>query len=156
QGVEGVCRAGACCTGCWDGATCSPGTPAAALSAGEYFTCMLGADGRVACWGSNGQGELGDGTRGGSTGPSWRADPRTIDAPEDARFASIVTGVASAYAIDTEGRLWAWGWNEQGQLGVGDAAIGVNALSPVEVVHPLGNEWESVAAARAHLEARGS
>src|SRR5690606_16635074 len=49
-----------------------------------------------------------------------------------------------------------WGWNEQGQLGVGDAAIGVNALSPVEVVHPLGNEWESVAAARAHLEARGS
>jgi len=155
EGVAGVCRAGACCTGCWDGERCMRGTPAAELSAGEYFTCMRAVDGRVACWGSNGQGELGDGTRGGSSGPSWRADPRTIDAPEGTRFSAVTTGVASAYAIDTEGRLWAWGWNERGQLGLGTAAVGVNALSPVEVPHPLGNAWERVEAVRTHADTRG-
>lgn len=151
-GVSGICRAGACCTGCWDGETCTPGTPAAEITAGELFSCMRSVDGRVACWGANGQGELGDGTRGGSTGPTWRADARTIDVPGDVAFTTVVTGVATAYAIDTDGRLWAWGWNAHGQLGLG-AAVGVNALSPVTVAHPLGNAWERIAAVNNYVEA---
>jgi len=151
-GVSGVCRAGACCTGCWDGETCRPGTPAAEIAAGELFSCLRSVDGRVACWGSNGQGELGDGTRGGSTGPSWRADARAIDVPDGVAFSTVTAGVATAYAIDTDGRLWAWGWNESGQLGLG-AAVGVNALSPVIVAHPLGNAWERVAAVNNYVQA---
>ncbi|MDQ3036220.1 MAG: hypothetical protein M3Y87_27715, partial [Myxococcota bacterium] len=150
SGAAGVCRDGACCTGCWNGESCLPGTPAVELSAGETFTCMRTGDGRVACWGSNGQGELGDGTRGGTTSASWRADARTLDVPEGTIFSSVVAGVASGYAIDTEGGLWAWGWNRRGQLGLGDAAIDVNAFSPVRVPHPLGSAWDRVVAPHTH------
>ncbi len=147
-GVPGVCHGGACCTGCWNGEACLPGVPAAELTAGERFTCMRSDDGHIACWGSNGQGELGDGTRGG-----WRAAAHSLDLPESAGatvFASVTAGVASGYAIDTEGGLWAWGWNLRGQLGLGPSAVGVNAFSPVRVPHPLGSAWDRVMAPNTH------
>ena len=38
------------------------GGQARRIAVGFFHTCMLRSDGRVTCWGSNGQGQLGDGT----------------------------------------------------------------------------------------------
>jgi alpha-tubulin suppressor-like RCC1 family protein len=40
----------------------SGGVAFAKLTAGSYYTCGLTAAGVAYCWGSNGDGELGDGT----------------------------------------------------------------------------------------------
>ena len=37
------------------------------LSSGDNHSCQLEYDGTVRCWGSNGSGQLGDGTLGGNT-----------------------------------------------------------------------------------------
>ena len=42
---------------------------ATALALGEVHTCALLDDGRVACWGANGLGQLGNGTNNGSSTP---------------------------------------------------------------------------------------
>src|SRR5688572_22115957 len=41
------------------------------LALGAYHSCALVMSGRVACWGDNQQGELGDGSGRPSTAPVW-------------------------------------------------------------------------------------
>jgi hypothetical protein len=73
--------------------------------------CTLLAGGRVACWGCNSLGELGDGT----SVPRERAMPisGTVNATQ------IAVGSHAACALATDGRVWCWGDNSNGQLGNG-------------------------------------
>jgi Regulator of Chromosome Condensation (RCC1) repeat protein/regulator of chromosome condensation (RCC1) repeat-containing protein len=43
--------------------------PVVALVAGDFHTCALAADGRVACWGEGARGQLGDGRKADSAAP---------------------------------------------------------------------------------------
>ncbi len=82
---------------------------ASAVAAGTYSTCMLLTDGTVYCWGYNGYGQLGDGTR--------------IDRNAPAQVSGITTATAidvadnHACAILTGGTVKCWGDNTYGQLG---------------------------------------
>ncbi len=76
-------------------------------------TLAILADGSVWAWGDNDRGQLGVGTKVNSEVP-WR-----VDVPAGVNFVKVSTGGYASYAIDRSGRLWAWGDNTSGQLGVG-------------------------------------
>jgi alpha-tubulin suppressor-like RCC1 family protein len=71
-------------------------------------------DGTLWTWGSNGSGQLGDGTT------TDRTDPVQVGTDRD--WASVSGGDSHTVALKTNGTLWAWGWNDLGQLGEASSA----------------------------------
>ena len=71
-------------------------------------------NGSVWMWGNNTKGQLGNGTTVSSDVPV------RVDMPSGVTFLKVNSGGYSSYAIDSSGRLWAWGGNQNGQLGTGD------------------------------------
>jgi alpha-tubulin suppressor-like RCC1 family protein len=107
---------------------------AVALAAGGFHTCALRAGGKVACWGADGSGQLGDG---GSTGSSYvptavRHDHDTdaTTAPVELTGATAVTsGEFHSCALLGTGGVACWGHNGFGQLGNGtttDSTVAAN------------------------------
>jgi alpha-tubulin suppressor-like RCC1 family protein len=76
-------------------------------------TIAILANGSVWAWGNNKKGQLGDASRTSSDVPV------AVSVPAGVTFVKVDSGGYSCYAIDNSGRLWAWGGNENGQLGTG-------------------------------------
>lgn len=87
-------------------------------------TLVLLADGALWDWGSGTSGQLGDG------GVSSSSVPQAVLLPGGVRFRLVASGGSACYGIDTAGKLWAWGQNDLGQLGLRGAA---DRLRPVTV-----------------------
>jgi alpha-tubulin suppressor-like RCC1 family protein len=99
-------------TGRSDAASSCEAQPLRALSLGHtHFGCVIRCDGGVWCWGSNTNGQLGDGTTGSRATP---VAVRGLDGPATA----LATGYQHACAV-VRGALFCWGSNEWGQLGDG-------------------------------------
>ncbi|MGA9761596.1 MAG: hypothetical protein WBQ14_04155 [Gaiellaceae bacterium] len=98
------------------------------ISAGGSHTCALLADHTIECWGAGGSGELGNG--------SFRSSSTPIQVTNIAGTTSlsevtqIVAGGKHTCALLIDNTLECWGFNEQGQLGVGTT---VDSLTPVQV-----------------------
>jgi len=82
------------------------------IAAGNQHTCALMISGRVQCWGSNSNGQLGDGTYGHSNIPVtvWGLNGIVV---------AIAPGVHHTCALMISGRVQCWGNNSSGQLGNG-------------------------------------
>jgi alpha-tubulin suppressor-like RCC1 family protein len=80
------------------------------IQVGQFFSCGLYADGRVACWGANWESRNGTG--------AWRNVPTVV--PTSQRFARLRVQYNKACGITATGALWCWGYNGDGALGLGD------------------------------------
>ena len=88
-------------------------------------TLALLADNSLWAWGNGKYGQLGTRNTHNST------TPVRITLPDGAQAATVATGGFASYAIATDGKLWAWGRNDDGQLGTGSS--GPRQLTPVSV-----------------------
>lgn len=78
-------------------------------------TVAILEDGSVWAWGNNKRGQLGNGTTANSDLPV------RVRIPAGLTFVKVNSGGYTSFAIDSTGRLWAWGGNNNGQLGTGSA-----------------------------------
>lgn len=113
----------------------------AAVSAGAHHTCVLAASGGVQCWGDNTYGQLGDGTKSGSTvAVAVRDLPATVT--------SISAGTYHNCAV-APGLLKCWGENAHGQLGDGslqDRSTPVAVLGLASTVVAVAVGWHHTCA----------
>jgi alpha-tubulin suppressor-like RCC1 family protein len=87
----------------------------AAVAAGGSHSLALRTDGTLWAWGGNDRGQLGLGDSGFGT---ERTTPTQVGT--DADWATISAGSSHSLALRTDGTLWAWGTNLNGELGLGD------------------------------------
>jgi alpha-tubulin suppressor-like RCC1 family protein len=95
-----------------------PLTNIVAISAGSDFTLALSADGKVYGWGWNSSGETGRGTKGNP-----ELLPATVKLASDNSELSNVVAISASYsfalALTSDGKVYAWGDNGYGQMGLG-------------------------------------
>lgn len=110
-----------------------------AVGAGNEHSLYVKENGTVWASGSNENGQLGDGTTTNRTVPVQADFPSTVIAT------AVAGGHMHSLALDSDGKVWAWGDNSSGQLGDG---TNTNSFVPVEV-QGLTNVVK-IAAGRAH------
>lgn len=87
-------------------------TDSTAIDAGFFHTCALRSNGRVACWGANSVGQLGNGESGQD---ALSVAPVAVTGITDA--VKIAAGGRNTCALHSDGSISCWGNNESEQLG---------------------------------------
>ena len=115
-------------------------TGVTALGLGEFHSCALLAAGTVTCWGHNGFGQLGDGTKTDRSAPvavQGLPDP-TLSSPGPA--VALTAGYGHTCVLLKDGSARCWGANSFGQLGVATPVVGTTmspSATPQVVRHNL-------------------
>ncbi|MCP3168481.1 MopE-related protein [Myxococcus qinghaiensis] len=97
-----------------------------AIAANGSFSLALSLDGQVFAWGQNTSGQLGT----GSTSASVSSPVQVTRLPT---IRAIAAGVNHTLALDADGQLWAWGFNNAGQVGTGSTSPSM-VLTPTRVM----------------------
>ena len=102
----------------------NPALRFASVSAGDSLACAVMSDSRIACWGDNNFGELGDGT-----GVKENPVPTVVVGPGG--YTAVTAGGHHACGLNASGIAYCWGSDFFGQLGDGRR---VNSTTPIPVV----------------------
>jgi alpha-tubulin suppressor-like RCC1 family protein len=134
-----------------DGTTISRSSPVSVIggftdwcqvSAGRSHTAAVRQNGTLWAWGCGGLGRLGDNTIINKSSPI-----SVIGGFTD--WCQVSTGDSHTAAVRTNGTLWAWGYNNRGQLGDGTLT---SKRSPVSVIGGF-TDWCQVSAGSGHTAA---
>jgi alpha-tubulin suppressor-like RCC1 family protein len=82
--------------------------------AGGFFSVALRHDGSLYTWGANNYGQLGL----GGVDYAHKASPQRVGSAND--WVAAAAGMYHVLALKANGTLWAWGYNFDGQLGIGN------------------------------------
>jgi alpha-tubulin suppressor-like RCC1 family protein len=98
-----------------------------AIAAGQYHSLAVKSDGSVWAWGRNNHGQIGNGTT------TDQHTPLKVSA-HNVVFSAVAAGQFHSLAVKSGGTVWAWGYNNYGQLGNGNtteqhAAVQVSGLT---------------------------
>jgi alpha-tubulin suppressor-like RCC1 family protein len=121
SGTYGRLGTGTTTNRCSPGTTAGGGTNWCQISSGYRSTAALKTDGTLWTWGCNGSGQLGDNTTNNRSSPGTLIGGGTT-------WCQVSNGTAHMTAIKTDGTLWTWGCNGNGQLGDGTTT---NRCSPI-------------------------
>lgn len=133
------------------------GGDAIAIAAGANHSCMIHAGGRMACWGANNAGQLGNGNN------LPRGLPEAVGAKTSAgelTGTAIYAGGDHTCALVADGGVDCWGQNGAGELGDGTqtdrlAPVAVNGLAITAQRLALGVE-HTCAFSDSHVECWGA
>ena len=103
------------------------------------FSLAIGDDGNAYAWGYNNDGELGDGTTTNRSTPVIvrKPDHKTYkDLPEDFTYVQVSAGGQHSLALGSDGYVYAWGYNDAGQLGNDSSDSQSYSSVPVRVRDP--------------------
>ena len=116
------------------------------ISQGVFSNFALTSDGELYGWG---QGNL-VGT--GSPSTINYTTPQPVPVPAGSnRWVSVYSRTTVSVGLTDNGRLFAWGWNDSGQIGIGSSSNTGNFFTPQLVPVPNGSEkWVRVFAAANH------
>ena len=109
------------------------------VSCSRGYVSAIKTDGTLWCWGNNSYGQLGNNTTTKTSSPVQTIAFGT-------NWKQVACGYFHTAAIKTDGTLWGWGRNSNGQLG--DNTV-TNRSSPVQTV-AFGSNWKSVACGESH------
>ncbi len=113
-----------------------------AVAVGEYHSIALRNDGTIWTWGYNHDGQLGDATNTQQEVPVQESTHAT-------NWAAIAGGTEHTIALKSNGTIWGWGDNSNGQVGDGTT---VNRNTPTqESTHAT--DWAKIAAGTSHTVA---
>jgi len=111
-----------------------------AAAASATHSIGLGADGTVWAWGTNNEGELGNGSTVEARAP--------VQVPAPSGMVAIAAGRAHSLAVRSDGTVWAWGYARDGELGNGSGTtsdIPVQAQGLTGAVAVAAGDFHSLA-----------
>ena len=112
----------------------------ASVSAGGGHSAAIRSDATLWAWGDNALGQLGLNTATNATAPQ-----QVLLAGAANNWSAVSAGLGHTVAIRTDGTLWAWGSNSNGQVGNDTLA---DQRAPVQIGIATG--WTSVSAGTQH------
>lgn len=114
------------------------------VACGYYTAIAIKNDGTLWSWGDNNHGSIGDETTDDKSSPV-----QTICGGNN--WAKVASGCYwdHNFAIKTDGTLWGWGYNSNGELGCGDTD---NRSSPIQTIVG-GTDWLKVSSGGRHTAA---
>jgi len=125
------------------------------LSSGAYQTQALGNDGNIYGCGYNGNGQLGNGKyNGGQSGNYDTLNAMVVKPSGVTSWTAAIVGAYHSLGVGSDGNLYSWGWNGNGQLGTGNIN---QANLPQLVTKPSGvSVWSVVVGGAAHTVVIGN
>ncbi|KAL1116593.1 hypothetical protein AAG570_005065 [Ranatra chinensis] len=103
------------------------------LACGNSHALALTDAGEVYSWGFNCHGECGQ----PNNFPSDVLIPTKVDLPDDAKASNVCCSGSSSYVLTTTGKVYSFGFNEDGELGIGSDSEEVHSPTRVQLDEPI-------------------